>query len=128
MKSGEICNLCSNCHFHWPDDSSWYRASGLIQGCVYIFFVSAWSPLILWFLQGAGLELSENHHVKNVCQEEQFHGIGLFFLQSFTAENQNSALCENSKLQITTCSTQINFNFPMLDSINFNYKNELLII
>lgn len=45
-----------------------------------------------------------------------------------TAQNKTSALCENSKLQITTCSTQINVNFFMLDSINIDYKNEILII
>lgn len=45
-----------------------------------------------------------------------------------TAQNKTSALLENSKLQITTCSTQINVNFLLLDGINIDYKNEILII
>lgn len=51
-----------------------------------------------------------------------------FFTAKITAQKKTSALCENSKLQITTCSTQINVNFLMLDSINIDYKNEILII
>lgn len=82
-------------------------------------------------LQDAKLELSETHCVKNISQEKQFNGTGLIFcafMAKVTAQNKTSALLENSKLQITTCSTQINVNFLLLDGINIDYKNEILII
>lgn len=50
-----------------------------------------------------------------------------FFMARVVPHTKPSVLCENSKFQDTTCSTQNNVNFLILDNINIDYKNEIII-
>ena len=56
---------------------AWFRPVLSVTVCEWFcIWLEPFDPVIL---QDAGFELSENHRVKCLCQEKQFHGIGLFF-------------------------------------------------